>query len=103
MRISDLSSDVCSSDLYQMYLLRQLLTAMIIVAVVMTGIIWLFVSVRAVESIVNRGLSFQLFLGLTGLQLPNFLVQIIPIARSEERRVGKACVSTCSSRGSPYH
>src|SRR3546814_13116243 len=23
--------------------------------------------------------------------------------RSEERRVGKACVSTCSSRWSPYH
>src|SRR3546814_14970513 len=25
------------------------------------------------------------------------------IARSEERRVGKACVSTCRSRWSPYH
>src|SRR3546814_19057745 len=24
-------------------------------------------------------------------------------ARSEERRVGKECVRTCSSRGSPYH
>src|SRR3546814_13951658 len=25
------------------------------------------------------------------------------ITRSEERRVGKACVSTCRSRWSPYH
>src|SRR3546814_14844624 len=25
------------------------------------------------------------------------------LPRSEERRVGKACVSTCSSRWSPYH
>src|SRR3546814_10629460 len=25
------------------------------------------------------------------------------ILRSEERRVGQECVSTCSSRGSPYH
>src|SRR3546814_19353392 len=25
------------------------------------------------------------------------------LARSEERRVGKACVSTCKSRWSPYH
>src|SRR3546814_16261319 len=25
------------------------------------------------------------------------------IERSEERRVGKECVSTCSSRWSPYH
>src|SRR3546814_13979964 len=26
-----------------------------------------------------------------------------PSARSEERRVGKECVSTCRSRWSPYH
>src|SRR3546814_14485383 len=26
-----------------------------------------------------------------------------PVKRSEERRVGKECVSTCSSRWSPYH
>src|SRR3546814_11912932 len=27
----------------------------------------------------------------------------LDVARSEERRVGKECVSTCSSRWSPYH
>src|SRR3546814_19473789 len=27
----------------------------------------------------------------------------LTIERSEERRVGKECVSTCSSRWSPYH
>src|SRR3546814_15648513 len=27
----------------------------------------------------------------------------ISIVRSEERRAGKECVSTCRSRGSPYH
>src|SRR3546814_17147465 len=26
-----------------------------------------------------------------------------PASRSEERRVGDECVSTCRSRGSPYH
>src|SRR3546814_14565442 len=26
-----------------------------------------------------------------------------PLGRSEERRVGKECVSTCRSRWSPYH
>src|SRR3546814_19452855 len=26
-----------------------------------------------------------------------------PVERSEERRVGQACVSTCRSRGWPYH
>src|SRR3546814_13994397 len=28
---------------------------------------------------------------------------LFPDERSEERRVGKECVSTCSSRWSPYH
>src|SRR3546814_2941526 len=27
----------------------------------------------------------------------------VPATRSEERRVGKECVSTCRSRWSPYH
>src|SRR3546814_14319470 len=37
---------------------------------------------------------------------PSFLVRARPLvgdARSEERRVGKECVSTCRSRWSPYH
>src|SRR3546814_9909619 len=29
--------------------------------------------------------------------------RLTPIERSEERRVGKECVSTCRSRWSPYH
>src|SRR3546814_18138106 len=33
----------------------------------------------------------------------NGLDRILPETRSEERRVGKECVSTCRSRGSPYH
>src|SRR3546814_20445028 len=35
-----------------------------------------------------------------GALLPNMYAEV---ERSEERRVGKACVSTCRSRGSPYH
>src|SRR3546814_10789589 len=37
--------------------------------------------------------------------LGNPLVMLIdePTERSEERRVGKECVSTCRSRWSPYH
>lgn len=62
------------------YLMRQIFTAAALVGFVMTGVIWLFVSVRAVESIVNRGLSLKLFVGLTMLQLPNFLVHILPFS-----------------------
>src|SRR3546814_15100876 len=31
------------------------------------------------------------------------VAQFAPVERSEERRVGKECVSTCRSRWSPYH
>src|SRR3546814_11935348 len=33
----------------------------------------------------------------------NRLVKVVHQIRSEERRVGKECVSTCRSRWSPYH
>src|SRR3546814_18119330 len=38
-------------------------------------------------------------LGLSYLELGT----VSTLARSEERRVGKECVSTCRSRWSPYH
>src|SRR3546814_11019438 len=44
--------------------------------------------------------------GTTGFPdiTPNDLVGKVDTGRrSEERRVGKECVSTCRSRGSPYH
>ena len=62
------------------YIFKQLVTSLALIAFVMTGVIWLFVAVRAVESIVNRGLSVELFLAMTALQLPNFLTQIVPIS-----------------------
>src|SRR3546814_4208460 len=37
------------------------------------------------------------------LVAPVELVSLTRLERSEERRVGKACVSTCRSRWSPYH
>src|SRR3546814_13203401 len=37
------------------------------------------------------------------MRVRNFLLPKAPAARSEERRVGKECVSTCRSRWSPDH
>src|SRR3546814_5711483 len=65
MRISDWSSDVCSSDLVS----GSNSTSSTISSIVPT--------------------------------LPQ--ASIIEALRSEERRVGKECVSTCRSRWSPYH
>src|SRR3546814_11804378 len=38
-----------------------------------------------------------------GLVLADINVGILYLFRSEDRRVGKECVSTCRSRWSPYH
>src|SRR3546814_13925046 len=72
MRISDWSSDVCSSDLRGLAAAGRPQPAD-------EG------AVRHRERhVVDRGERAELL-------------------RSEERRVGKACVSTCRSRWSPYH
>src|SRR3546814_1426639 len=75
MRISDWSSDVCSSDLDDVdRLVRQL----------------------AVVDVLGRQLHRRLD-GVVGV------AELVELFRSEERRVGKECVSTCRSRWSPYH
>src|SRR3546814_4466393 len=74
MRISDWSSDVCSSDLL-LTLRRPRLEG---------------VDVHTVRSLHPDDLMIRERMPIT-------------IWRSEERRVGKGCVSTCRSRWSPYH
>src|SRR3546814_5190081 len=71
MRISDWSSDVCSSDLY-----ATLPTAS---------------AVSSTSSAEGEG------------SRPPAAPRATTPERSEERRVGKECVSTCRSRWSPYH
>src|SRR3546814_11695142 len=100
MRISDWSSDVCSSDL---------------VADAGAGAHHLDVAGGGAALIAHRilvadraraNIGDDLHVGMgmrrkTGLG-PDLVV--VPDAdRSEERRVGKECVSTCRSRWSPYH
>src|SRR3546814_7675380 len=84
MRISDWSSDVCSSDLRGVGRMTPFLRAMIVVA-------------RRDFLAMVATPTFFLF-----LLAPLFMVGM-GLVRSEERRVGKECVSTCRSRWSPYH
>src|SRR3546814_5859137 len=105
MRISDWSSDVCSSDLGY---LRSTLGAR--------------AYGESLPPIASRYAGFNLLLGdRDGVwylsNKPQFAMQPLtpglhavsnasldtPWPRSEERRVGKECVSTCRSRWSPYH
>jgi len=61
------------------YVLRQLLLALIAVTGGLVALIWLTQSLRFVELVVNRGLSFGVFFRLTGLLVPNFVAVILPI------------------------
>jgi lipopolysaccharide export system permease protein len=61
------------------YILRQLLLALIAVTGGLVALIWLTQSLRFVELVVNRGLSFRVFLQLTSLLIPNFVAVILPI------------------------
>src|SRR3546814_12659191 len=76
MRISDWSSDVCSSDLSQSLYRRHLFSSH---------------SLKKQETIMAGD---TLIMTLDGGDV---------VIRSEERRVGKECVSTCRSRWSPDH
>src|SRR3546814_4820979 len=83
MRISDWSSDVCSSDLS---------------ACVFGSAPY---AVAAPEKILDCVRSWQ----WTSSPITTSQVELsyAMSGRSEERRVGKECVSTCRSRWSPYH
>src|SRR3546814_7029234 len=86
MRISDWSSDVCSSDLT--LISRADYKAENPVATIGS------------EQISSVGQpSLDVAIG----QMPQFAAAQGAAERSEERRVGKECVSTCRSRWSPYH
>src|SRR3546814_2266779 len=90
MRISHWSSDVCSSDLGGELLQQRQQRSDDLVEVrpvVAHG------AAQAVERrVIDAHLGQVLFEGHHAL-----------LARSEERRVGKECVSTCRSRWSQYH
>src|SRR3546814_1821857 len=83
MRISDWSSDVCSSDLVQQKTLN--------LQQANAALELLYQSSR---SLATRQANAE------GL---DELISRFQQRRSEERRVGKECVSTCRSRWSPYH
>src|SRR3546814_17813348 len=59
-------------------------------------------SFRLLIKELDLGLVDKIFVTTDGVvaEIPR---EAIHYARSEERRVGKECVSTCRSRWSPYH
>src|SRR3546814_18620353 len=97
MRISDWSSDVCSSDLEWVDYFRtnrermRALTTELLAAEEPEP--RPLVTLTAWEPDADEALVAAMLYPYSDL----------PEDRSEERRVGKECVSTCRSRWSPYH
>src|SRR3546814_10291500 len=87
MRISDWSSDVCSSDLDGR-------AELWVVAGAAGGDAQPQVHAQLVSALVDGQVDIR-----TAIAAPRWFVE----PRSEERRVGKECVSTCRSRWSPDH
>ncbi|MBV8520573.1 MAG: LPS export ABC transporter permease LptF [Acetobacteraceae bacterium] len=61
------------------YVFRQIFWALLLVTSGLAALIWLTQSLRFVELVVNHGLSFFVFLELTGLLIPSFVAVILPI------------------------
>src|SRR3546814_13184856 len=105
MRISDWSSDVCSSDLHG--LIGDLTEIVIAKALDQHGI-WrrtgqnFTIAINVSMQVLNR-YDFPEFVVAAaeraGVSPTSIVLEITE--RSEERRVGKECVSTCRSRWSP--
>src|SRR3546814_4255294 len=91
MRISDWSSDVCSSDLGIMKMLESENVSLWGAEAVVVG----------ASNIVGKPMAMLMLAAGATVTLCNSKTR--DLGRSEERRVGKECVSTCRSRWSPYH
>ena len=61
------------------YIFRQVLFALVVATGGLTALIWLTQSLRFVDLVVNRGLSFFVFIHLTSLLIPSFVAVILPI------------------------
>src|SRR3546814_11927496 len=107
MRISDWSSDVCSSDLGSRQLSgdrridrRRLAVA----AELRIGQAVARLAVVGIDDVTARAARMAIVAGLVvGPHEPHIGVVEASSVRSEERRVGKACVSTCRSWWAPYN
>src|SRR3546814_15777703 len=105
MRISDWSSDVCSSDLGWVYIMADRYRGTMYVGVTAD------LPRRIMQHREGTGSDFCVRYGLARLAWAERLDSIEDAIvfekrvkrRSEERRVGKECVSTCRSRWSPSH
>src|SRR3546814_15826044 len=101
MRISDWSSDVCSSDLDVSK--QEELDRLTLFIEQEHKDLNILINNAGIQHNYNFGDEHQLLHKVEQEINVNLLAPLKLIARSEERRVGKECVSTFRSRLPPYH
>lgn len=62
------------------YIMKQITAGLIIITLAMLAIVWLTQSLRFLDMIITKGISAGLFIKLTVLMLPNFLIILLPIS-----------------------
>src|SRR3546814_11499869 len=98
MRISDWSSDVCSSDLVTITARPE-----------ESPSIWMIMLYNSLPFLLFLGIAFfvlrqmQKNSGSGAMGFAKRRARMLTQKRSEERRVGNECVSTCRSRWVPNH
>src|SRR3546814_20246853 len=105
MRISDWSSDVCSSDLFMLVIPPDLNGATLTLAeagISVAGGDDIEVELINVGDDPGTPATTDMLVSPILINAGDY-VSWTPGSRSEERRVGKECVSTCRSRWAPYH
>src|SRR3546814_16792135 len=104
MRISDWSSDVCSSDLQRADIDRLFASDRyedILAALKADGSEWADKQITTLATKSPQTIKVALRPLAEGGRMTDFADNMR--MRSEERRVGKECVSKCRYRWSPYH
>src|SRR3546814_13483904 len=102
MRISDWSSDVCSSDL-SIVTLKIVHGHVVQVNVLAGGDIARCKTDDLVVAMHGRAVRDVVYCDLVARRNGVGRYELFARYRSEERRVGEECVSTCRSRWSPSH
>src|SRR3546814_15368722 len=100
MRISDWSSDVCSSDL------ADIIRNDGVVSFKKNTLVRVPLRLgddAFIDSRISQSKAEDLVKTMTAFRNLMDVYKVSEYMRSEERRVGKECVSTCRSRWSPYH
>src|SRR3546814_17467334 len=103
MRISDWSSDVCSSDLaitVRITRLRRVIIAIIITAIVVIAVVIITIVVAIVVARRDRGTDAETDVAADERRRGRIVASVL---RSAERRGGTECVRTCRSGWWPYH